>query len=666
MRFGLRARVPRGLLALAASAALTFAFAGTASAATFTVNDNSDAGDAGVSCGSPTHSTIQAAVTAAQENAEANDVVSVCEGTYNEVVTITEDGLTLNGAQAGNDARSRSFADESLITGAGAGQGGVSVGGNNVVVDGFSIEDGDSPSVGAGMYTLPSKSGYVIRNNRFRSNVFGLYLHANGTNPTQVTKNAFDTNNDAGSASGSGIYSDQGASAVTVELNDFTGHTSAAVNFAGTQSNIAIQNNELTDDASIVGFSGTNGLDIVGNESTNPNGSAIFLGGGNTNVDVTGNDLDDSGDDTGTGTGDGPKDSTLVAISNAVGANTNVLVEDNVLTNGLRGVNVANGGSAGTLAVNKNRIVGNITGLRNQQNNLTVNAENNWWGCSAGPGGTGCDVVSNTGTSSATDSDPRLVVGLSANPASINVGGQTSMITADMSKNSAGQTVVTDLFDGLSIAFGTSLGSIQSPKTIGGTSATTTLTSGAAAGTANVTATLDGGTDTTQVTIVDPNAGGGGTGGGDTGGGDTGDGGGTQQQDGGATEVADTLIGTTADDVINGLAGDDSILGGVGDDLLQGGDGADDVKGGVGDDEVGGGAGPDDVSGGEGNDIVKGGPGPDTLDGGGGEDDISGGRGQDQVTANDGEKDVINCGANVDDVDADEKDDVSSNCENVS
>jgi hypothetical protein len=84
--------------------------------------------------------------------------------------------------------------------------------------------------------------------------------------------------------------------------------------------------------------------------------------------------------------------------------------------------------SQGVANLSFNRITGNTTGLNNVDG--TVTAENNWWGCNAGPGGTGCDAVSGTA-----DFNPWLVLGISASPSTIHENG-TSTVTADMTHNS--------------------------------------------------------------------------------------------------------------------------------------------------------------------------------------------------------------------------------------
>ena len=59
------------------------------------------------------------------------------------------------------------------------------------------------------------------------------------------------------------------------------------------------------------------------------------------------------------------------------------------------------------------------------------NLENNWWGCNAGPGNTGCGTV----TSTSVDYNPWIVLKSGAAPTTVIPGG-TSTVTADMTFNS--------------------------------------------------------------------------------------------------------------------------------------------------------------------------------------------------------------------------------------
>jgi len=83
-----------------------------------------------------------------------------------------------------------------------------------------------------------------------------------------------------------------------------------------------------------------------------------------------------------------------------------------------------------------NRILGNTTdGIRNEMvAGVSVLAENNWWGCNAGPGGTGCDTIFGE-----TDADPWLVLTVTPTPATVLPLGD-SAVAAGLVQNSNVQT----------------------------------------------------------------------------------------------------------------------------------------------------------------------------------------------------------------------------------
>jgi RTX calcium-binding nonapeptide repeat (4 copies)/WD40-like Beta Propeller Repeat len=136
----------------------------------------------------------------------------------------------------------------------------------------------------------------------------------------------------------------------------------------------------------------------------------------------------------------------------------------------------------------------------------------------------------------------------------------------------------------------------------------------------------------------------------------------------------DRITGGEGSDELAGGDGHDRISGGRDDDVLghetpyapaRGGGGNDVVDGGPGHDRIYGGPGRDRLSGGPGDDQVDAGPGGDRVDAGPGRDRIRGGPGNDLVVSRDRDRDAIDCGPGRDRVDADRKDVVARNCEDV-
>jgi hypothetical protein len=179
----------------------------------------------------------------------------------------------------------------------------------------------------------------------------------------------------------------------------------------------------------------------------------------------------------------------------AFAGNLPVVVKSNTITGNGTGVLVQ---SQGLANLSFNRIVGNtVTGLNNVDG--TVTAENNWWGCNAGPGSAGCDAV--TGTA---DFNPWIVLGVSAVPSSVAPGG-SSTATADMTHNS--DTVDTSgsgTVPLIPVAFSATQGTMAPPSgtiTAGTASSTFTSTSGTS-GTA--CATVDNQLTCTPITVNAP------------------------------------------------------------------------------------------------------------------------------------------------------------------
>src|SRR5947207_1453709 len=161
--------------AVALAAALLTIGASAAQAATLYVNPDGVCGG-----NSPCYTTIQAAVNAAS----AGDTIKVADATYNEAVDINK-SLTLQGAQAGVDARTRSGSESTITNSCGP----VRIEADNVTLDGFTVQGSTDPDpcTLAGIWMNPSFSstqgGAQILNNIVQNNISGIELDNIGAFP---------------------------------------------------------------------------------------------------------------------------------------------------------------------------------------------------------------------------------------------------------------------------------------------------------------------------------------------------------------------------------------------------------------------------------------------------------------------------------------------------
>ncbi|HEY0813521.1 MAG TPA: right-handed parallel beta-helix repeat-containing protein [Pseudonocardia sp.] len=264
----------------------------TAQATTITV------GVAGPSCRGATTSSVAAAVAAAAPGA----VITVCPGIYTGTVVISKP-LTLHGAQHGVDARGgrTNLAKESIIDGGGA--AGIQITGttSGVTVDGFTIRNsGTDAQEHDGIEAFSGGSGFNFLNNVVTQTTYGINMSSLGTPGSTVARNRFDTNNRSGSRGGSGVFICCGpGNNLSITDNLFTGNNSAAVNTAGDgnrpSTGLKIQRNQSIDDATfavVVNAMGASVSDNVVQRTTRATvavGSALYIGGGTTGVQITRN-----------------------------------------------------------------------------------------------------------------------------------------------------------------------------------------------------------------------------------------------------------------------------------------------------------------------------------------------------------------------------------------
>jgi CSLREA domain-containing protein len=283
--------------------------------------------------------------------------------------------------------------------------------------------------------------------------------------------------------------------------NTINGSTATAINFNtaptfvagparfGKYTNVQILNNVITQLGA-----GRSGIALL-NDTTDATGAL----GAIENPVITGNSL--------TGTD--------AATSNAIrfrGLIVNATIQNNNLRDTDRGFfgELAGAGHSATGTLLKfNSLVGNLNGLV-WNGAAAVNAENNWWGCNFGPGagGTGCSGSANAvgGTGAAqVDANPCLVLGLTATPNSLTVGGMSNL-TADLTFNSdnTDTTGLGNLPNGTPVSFAGVNGTVAPPAattTLGEASAVFTAT---ASGAGSASTTVDAQTVTTPITISCP------------------------------------------------------------------------------------------------------------------------------------------------------------------
>ncbi|MBI1765798.1 MAG: hypothetical protein HYR56_30710 [Acidobacteria bacterium] len=374
--------------------------------------------------------TIGAAVAAAV----AGDTINVAAGTYNEQVNLNKANLVLRGGQAGVPACGRAGgANESVVTHP---NGAVQLNADGVTLDGFTIQ-GTTGGANAGVICAASTSGQRVLNNIIQNNVIGLYLNSNVAGNALVQGNRFRNNNNAGSASGNGIYSDGELHNTTLRQNCFTGHPTASIQITGVTarnpdkfSGLTITDNSAAGErflelvfAKNVTISNNRATDAPALTGSGSPGVAISIGGGNVGVTLEGN-----------------------AITNALAAGQNTAPAI-LVRNRAQAVNA-------DVSVRCNRFVGNAGGglvVQADAYTGTVVAENNWWGCNAGPGGQGCDA-----TTGNVDANPWLVMGLTV-PSLGARNGQTPL-SASFLRNSAGAAVTCTFAENTPVSFSSTCG----------------------------------------------------------------------------------------------------------------------------------------------------------------------------------------------------------------
>jgi len=331
-----------------------------------------------VQCPTATFTSINAAIAAANPG----DTIQVCPGLYAEMVNINKNNLTLRGAQAGIDARTRPFipdpSTQSIIDHP---CGPVQITADNDTLDGFTVQGSilPDPCFLAGIWMNPGFSGTnggpQIQYNIVQDNISGIELDSTCTLPTAVQFNLIQNNNNAGPGSGNGIQTNFGLCNATIERNKFSGHTSSSMLVVAPSNALDVTTNELGAGLERIVFGFVSNSTIRRNlsvGSTQANGT-VRLFGGNSSISIDSNTLLNG--------------TVAIGVDDpfGIGPNSGVTAHQNCIQgNTVAGMRLLPGGHPGVL-----------------------DAENNWWGSASGP----MHVTNPTGTGDRViDSPPTDVV----------------------------------------------------------------------------------------------------------------------------------------------------------------------------------------------------------------------------------------------------------------
>jgi hypothetical protein len=321
-------------------------------------------------CDAPsvTYPTIQSAV-----DSPSCSTIVVAPGTYAENVVIKR-ALTLNGARAGVDARTRSGAESTIVGGTSAA---ITVTADNVTIDGFTL-DGPVSQGTAGIVMQNGNTGETVQNNIFNNP---------GRAASITTSNTTFRRNDVRNTVTAGDGFQTNTTPVhdlTIADNRFKGanpnNYNADITVIEGNANVTVSGNSSIGDGTLVALFKTNGARIVDNTVVDGGGSsAIYIGGANSNVTVKGNHVSAAG--------------AAVKVANAYGdgPNANVTIVGNTLRSSLYGVFVTAPAvtSADTVVAHQNNIAGNtLFGINNDAIG-TLDGSCNWWGSASGPGPVG-------------------------------------------------------------------------------------------------------------------------------------------------------------------------------------------------------------------------------------------------------------------------------------
>ncbi|MFJ8199137.1 right-handed parallel beta-helix repeat-containing protein [Streptomyces sp. NPDC096152] len=318
---------------------------GRAAASTLIVDDD-------LACPGATYSTIQSAVDAAA----AGDTIQVCAGTYNEIVDVNKPNLTLVG-QTKLPADCDVFAEpkpavDSIIEATNlAGEGIVNLREDNIRFQGFTVQNNQGSALGGyGVNTSVNHSGYLVTNNVIQGNPAGMYFNASGTTPSQVTQNCIRLNNTGfgvQAPAGNGIYSDQGLDNARIDHNAFFQNKNGAITLDKYQNTLraTVDHNVSHQDNGLLNIFHSTGSVVTDNQAVDNTGSAIYLGGADSRLQVLRNDIQGSYHG--------------VRAENVVGGPSEANDQIQISNNNIRNTTLGDGISAGPSSLTRSTISDN-------------------------------------------------------------------------------------------------------------------------------------------------------------------------------------------------------------------------------------------------------------------------------------------------------------------
>jgi parallel beta helix pectate lyase-like protein len=315
------------------------------------------------------YSTIQAAVDDA-----GCRTIRVAPGAYAESVTVRR-SLTLQGAQAGQDARSRRGGRESVVSGGAAADFTISADG--VTIDGFTL-NGPQNQGTAALVMQGGNSGETIQNNVVDNPGRAASIT---TSRTVFRRNVVKNTATAGDGFQGNTMP---VHDVTIADNSFSGadptRYNADVTFIEGDRNLTVSGNRSTGDGTLIALFKTAGARVTGNTvAGSTSASAVYLGGANRDVTVSDNTISGA--------------ASAVKVANDFGDGTNaaVTITRNTLRKNQYGVNVAKSSTSDAVRATRNSITGNtLYGVFNDPAaGAATDATCNWWGDFRGPGPVG-------------------------------------------------------------------------------------------------------------------------------------------------------------------------------------------------------------------------------------------------------------------------------------